>query len=136
MIQYLKLLDKEDALYDTHEKIRFQMRVHAKQAFQDLRLRIEILYGDDAPVGTMPSMTLGSMEEGEIRNFTVEFDPIGLTSGKYRVDLVLFDMDEFGTIFDEELLLPAFRIEIKETTDINWNSTNWGHVRFPDAHIE
>ena len=136
MVQHLKLLGKEDALYNTHEKIRFQMRVHAKKAFQDLRLRIEILYGDDAPVGTMPSMTLGSMAEGEIRDFTVEFDPIGLTSGKYRVDLVLFDMDEFGTVYDQELLLPAFRMEIKETTDINWNSSNWGHIRFPDAHIE
>ena len=136
MVQHLKLLGKEDALYNTHEKIRFQMRVHAKKAFQGLRLRIEILYGDDAPVGTMPSMTLGSMAEGEIRDFTVEFDPIGLTSGKYRVDLVLFDMDEFGTVYDQELLLPAFRMEIKETIDINWNSSNWGHIRFPDAHIE
>jgi len=136
MIQYLKLLGKDDALYNTHEKIRFQMRVHSKKAFEDLKLRIEILYGDDAPVGTMPSMSLGRMEEGEIRDFTVEFDPIGLTSGKYRVDLVLFDMDEFGTVYDQELLLPAFRMEIKETTDINWNSSNWGHIRFPDAHIE
>ena len=66
----------------------------------------------------------------------MELDPIGLTSGKYRVDLVLFDMDEFGTVYDQELLLPAFRVEIKETTDINWNSTNWGHIRFPDARVE
>lgn len=136
MVTYLKLPDKTDALYATGEKIRFRMRVHSKQSFKDLRLRLEVLYGDDAPVGTMPSISLGEMEEGEIRDFTVEFDPIGLTSGKYRVDLVLFDMDEFGTVYDQELLLPAFRVEIKETTDINWNSTNWGHIRFPDASVE
>jgi hypothetical protein len=136
MVTYLKLLDNKDALYATGEKIRFQMRVHSKQAFQDLRLRLEILYGDDAPVGTMPSVSLGEMAEGEIREFTVELDPLGLTSGKYRVDLVLFDMDEFGTVYDQELLLPAFRMEVKETADINWNSTNWGHIRFPDARVE
>ena len=136
MVTYLKLLDNQDALYATGEKIRFRMRVHSKQAFKDLRLRLEVLYGDDAPVGTMPSVSLGEMAEGEIREFTVELDPIGLTSGKYRVDLVLFDMDEFGTVYDQELLLPAFRVEIKETTDINWNSTNWGHIRFPDARVE
>lgn len=136
MVTYLKLLDSTDALYSTGEKIRFRMRVHSKQAFKDLRLRLEVLYGDDAPVGTMPSVSLGEMAEGEIRDFTVAFDPIGLTSGKYRVDLVLFDMDEFGTVYDQELLLPAFRVEIKETTDINWNSTNWGHIRFPDARVE
>ena len=136
MVNYLKLLDTEDALYATGEKIRFLMRVHSKQAFKDLRLRLEVLYGDDAPVGTMPSVSLGEMAEGEIREFTVELDPIGLTSGKYRVDLVLFDMDEFGTVYDQELLLPAFRVEVKETTDINWNSNNWGHIRFPDAVVE
>ena len=136
MVTYLKLLENQDALYATGEKIRFLMRVHSKQMFKDLRLRLEILYGDDAPVGTMPSISLGEMAEGEVREFTVEFDPIGLTSGKYRVDLVLFDMDEFGTVYDQELLLPAFRVEIKETTDINWNSTNWGHIRFPDATVE
>jgi hypothetical protein len=129
-------LDKKDVLYATGEKIRFQMRVHSKQSFKDLRLRLEVLYGDDAPVGAMPSVSLGEMAEGEIRDFTVEFDPNGLTTGKYRVDLVLFDMDEFGTVYDQELLLPAFRVEIKETTDINWNTSNWGRIRFPDASIK
>ena len=136
MVQYLKLLDKKDALYNTGEKIRFMARIHAKQAFDDLRMRIEVLYGDDAPVGAMPSVSLGKMAENEIRDFTVEFDPNGLTTGKYRVDLVLFDMDEFGTIYDQELLLPAFRVEIEETKDINWNTTNWGRIRFPDAKVE
>ena len=136
MVTYLKLLDKADALYATGEKIRFQMRVHSKQSFKDLRLRLEVLYGDDAPVGAMPSVSLGEMAEGEIRDFAVEFDPNGLTTGKYRVDLVLFDMDEFGAVYDQELLLPAFRVEIKETTDINWNPTNWGRIRFPDASVK
>ena len=136
MIRYLKLLGKEDALYTTGEEVRFRIRVEAKKAFADLRLRIEILYGDDAPVGTMPSISLGALEQGEIREYDVSLNPIGLTSGRYRVDLVLFDMDEFGTVYDEDLLLPAFRMEVQETADINWNSTNWGHIRFPDAHVE
>lgn len=136
VITYLKLCGKEDALYYTNEKIKFMIRIHTRMAFSDLRLRVEVLYGDDAPVGTMPSMSLGELGESETREFYVEFDPIGLTSGKYRVDLILFEMDEFGAIYDHELLLPAFRVEIKETTDINWNSRNWGHIRFPDVLVE
>ncbi len=135
-ITYLELCGKEDALYATGEKIRFRIRVHARKAFSDLRLRIEVLFGDDAPVGTMPSISLGRLQEGQVQDFTIGFDPIGLTTGRYRVDLVLFDMDEFGTVYDQELLLPAFRVEMKETTDINWNATNWGHIRFPDAMVE
>lgn len=136
MVEYLRLLDKEDAFYHSGEKIRFLMRVRTKKAFDDLCLRLEILYGDDAPVGTMPSVSLGKLEENEVREYTVELDPLGLTTGRYRVDLVLFDVDEFGMIYDEELLLPAFRLEKEEEKDINWNTANWGRIRFPDAEVE
>ncbi|MGM9549252.1 MAG: polysaccharide ABC transporter ATP-binding protein [Faecousia sp.] len=135
-IHYLRLPDKEAALYATGEMIRFQIRVHTHQAFSDLRLRIEVLYGDDAPVGTIPNMPLGELEADRDYEFHVEFNPIGLTAGRYRVDLVLFDMDEFGTVYDQELILPAFRMEVMESADINWNATNWGHIRFPDARVD
>jgi len=134
-IRHLKLLGKTEALYATSETIRFQLDVAAEQDFQDLRLRIELLYGDDVPVGAIPSLSLGPMAKGGAHSFQVEFDPIGLTGGKYRVDLVLFEMDEFGLIFDHDLILPAFRMEISETKDINWNASNWGHIRFPDAAV-
>lgn len=134
-IEYLRICNKDDALFSTNEKIRFLLRIHSKQSFENLKLRIEVLCGDDAPVGTMPIAYLGAFHAGETREIFVEFDPAGLTCGKYRVDLVLFDMNEFGMVFDHDLLLPAFRIEVKEDTDINWNSANWGHIRFPNAHV-
>lgn len=134
-IEYLRICNKDDALFSTNEKIHFLLRIHSKQSFENLKLRIEVLCGDDAPVGTMPIAYLGAFHAGETREIFVEFDPAGLTCGKYRVDLVLFDMNEFGMVFDHDLLLPAFRIEVKEDTDINWNSANWGHIRFPNAHV-
>lgn len=134
-IEYLRICNKDDALFSTNEKIRFLLRIHSKQSFENLKLRIEVLCGDDSPVGTMPIAYLGAFHAEETREIFVEFDPVGLTCGKYRVDLVLFDMNEFGMVFDHDLLLPAFRIEVKEDTDINWNSANWGHIRFPNAHV-
>ena len=134
-IEYLKICNKQDVLYSSKEKIHFFLRVHSKQEFTNLRLRIEVLYGDDVPVGSMPNFSLGAFRVDETREFFVDFDPIGLTIGKYRIDLVLFTMDEVGMIFDQELLLPAFRIEVKEDPDINWNSKNWGHIRFPDVIV-
>jgi hypothetical protein len=66
----------------------------------------------------------------------VEVDPVCLTTGKYRVDLVLFEIDEYGNSYDEELLLPAFFFEVQAKEDIVWNSSNWGHIRFPEATVE
>lgn len=134
-INRLRLLKKELALYETGEPIRYQIQVEAKKSFADLRLRMEILYGGDSPVGTVPSLSLGALREGEIRDYIVDFDAAGLTLGKYRVDLVLFEIDEFGNSYDQELLLPAFRMEVLGMEDIVWNAKSWGHFRFQDAAI-
>jgi lipopolysaccharide transport system ATP-binding protein len=135
-ITYLKLMDKDLAYYTTGEKVRMKIRVHTKKEYADLRLRFELRYSDDSPVGTMPSVSLGKCLENHDQEFFVEVDPISLTGGKYRVDLVLFEIDEFGNSYDEELLLPAFFFEVQAKEDIVWNSSNWGHIRFPDATIE
>lgn len=135
-IHYLKLLDKDFALYRSGEKLRMKLRVHTKKAFKDLRLRIELRYSDDTPVGTMPMVQLGSCGADQDSEYIVEFNPAGLTNGKYRVDLVLFEMDDVGNSYDEELLLPAFFFEIQDNEDIVWNQSNWGHVRFPEAKVQ
>jgi len=66
----------------------------------------------------------------------LELASVNLTSGKYRMDMVLFQIDEFGNSFDEELLLPAFFFEVQEREDIVWNPNSWGHIRFPDVTVE
>ncbi len=135
-ITYLKLLGKDLAMYATGEKLRMKLRVATKKAYSDLRLRIELRYSDDTPVGTMPNVSLGRCGEGEETEYIVEFDPAGLTNGKFRVDLVLFEIDEFGNSYDQELLLPAFFFEVQANEDIVWNQSNWGHIRFPEASVQ
>ena len=134
-ITYLKMLDKETACYADGEKIRLQLRVETRRSYEDLRLRFELRYSDDTPVGTMPSVSLGKCRENQEQEYIVEIDPTILTNGKYRVDLVLFETDEFGNSFDEELLLPACYFEVQAREEIVWNSSNWGHVRFPQAQV-
>ena len=135
-ITYLKLLDKDFALYRIGEHLRMQLRVHSNKAFKDLRLRLELRYSDDTPVGTMPMVSLGHVGENQDTEFLVDFDTSSLTNGKFRVDTVLFEMDDVGNSYDEELLLPAFFFEVQDSEDIVWNQTNWGHVRFPEAKVQ
>ena len=135
-ITYLKLLDKDFALYKIGEHLKMKLRIHSNKAFQDLRLRLELRYSDDTPVGTMPMVSLGHVGENEDTEFIVDFDTSNLTNGKFRVDTVLFEIDDVGNSYDEELLLPAFFFEVQDSEDIVWNQTTWGHIRFPEAKVE
>lgn len=134
-ITYLELLGKETALYTPGEEMKLRIQVETKKFFPNLHLRIEVRYNDDTPVGTMPISDLGECKKNSKQNYFVSFTPTGLANGKYRVDLVLFDMDDFGNSFDQELLLPAFYFEVNGETDVVWNQNNWGHVRFPEALV-
>ena len=104
--------------------------IDAMRDFENLNLRIELRYSDDSPVGTFPQIPLGAFCSGQRREFLVDADPIGLTEGTYRVDMVLFEKNEYGTSFDKDLLLPAFYLKVQEHPDIVWNMTSWGHICF------
>lgn len=131
----LHLLDKTSAIYETGEPLKFELDVQARQDFKHLRFRWELRYADDVPVGTVPDIDLGEMRKGEQKTFRMQFDTSWLTRGKYKVYLVLFEMNEFGTCMDHDLLLPAFSFEIQDKNAILWNVNAWGHIRLPDIQI-
>ncbi len=134
-VTYLKLLEKERAMYEAGESMKFLLRIETSRNYANLRLRLEVRYGDETPVATMPNVLLGQFKAGVCRDIIAELAPVGLTSGKYRVDLVLFELDDVGNTYDQELLTPACMFELQAKEDIVWNNNTWGHVRFPDARI-
>jgi lipopolysaccharide transport system ATP-binding protein len=135
-LEYLKLLNKELPIYKTNETIRFLFRFKTTRPFSNLKLRLELRYGNDVPVGTVPFIPLGDLSIPGTHEFTIKFTPEGVTPGKYSVSMVLFEFDEFGETHDHELLVPAFYFEIRNDEEIVWDQTYWGHIRFDNAVIE
>lgn len=131
----LRLLEKTSAVYHTGEPIKFELSVLSRQNFAHLRFRFELRFADDVPVGTVPDVDLGAMSMGEQKVFQMQFDTTWLTRGKYKVYLVLFEMNEFGTCMDHDLILPAFSFEVEDNNTIIWNLNAWGHIRLPDIEI-
>ncbi len=136
VLPYMKLLDKEKAEYDMGEPLRFMMRVEPKINCANLRLRMEFKYRDETPVATMPCVCLGPCQAGQPQEFKVELAMPGLTCGKYRAVIVLYEMDEFGNSFDHETLAPAFVFEITGREELVWDNAYWGHVCLPEAKVE
>ena len=135
-ILHLSLKEKQDAIYKTGEPLAFDVEILARRDFNHLRFRFELRYGDDVPVGTVPDLDLGAVGEGERNIYRMTFDTRQLTRGKYKVYLVLFERNEFGTCQDHDLVLPAFYFEIQDGGEITWNASQWGHVRFGDMPVE
>lgn len=134
-INYLKLVGKEKPIYAINEPIEFDVVVETRNIFERLNLRLELAYGDDSPVGTVPMLQLGCIKVGKKQTFSIVFNPEGLTVGKYRVNAVLFEIDEFGNSHDLDLLLPAFRFEVQGDDEIVWNHQAWGHIKFLKASV-
>ena len=132
----LSLVGKESAIYGPGEHIVYELTVETAREINDLRYRLELIYSDDIPVGTVPNISLGGMKAGERKTFTLTFDPIYLTRGKYRADMVLFEIDDFGNSFDQDVVVSTFVFAIEEDNGVVWNTNNWGHVRFPDIKVQ
>ena len=135
-LTYLKLLGKDQAIYSPGETMRLQIRVETKREYEDLHFRFELRYEDETPIGAMPGVSLGAFADGDSRTFQIEVNPAVVANGRYRVDIVLFEKDDIGHSFDQELMLPAFRFEMQGAEDIIWDHRNWGHVRFPSAAVK
>ena len=131
----LEIPQKQAAIYEIGEPLVFDLRILSRESFEHLRFRFELRYADDTPVGTIPDMDLGTIEAGEERNYRMTFDTKMLTRGKYKVFLVLFERNEFGTCMDHDLVLPAFYFEIQDGGEITWNVNQWGHVCFQEMAI-
>ena len=136
LLRHIKLHKKESAIFRAGEPICFDMQIIAKKAFEDLRLRLELRYADDVPIGTAPSLSLGAIGAGEQGEYTVEFDAAFLTTGKYRMDIVLFEIDEFGNSFDQEIMTPAFVFSVQDDEKIVWNQYTWGHIQFHNVKVK
>lgn len=55
-------------------------------------------------------MLLGAFQPGESRDFEIEVTPVDVANGQYRADIVLFEKDEFGNSFDQELIFARISV--------------------------
>ena len=134
-LQSLRFLNSDSACFRNTEPLEFEIEVKTKKEIPMLHLRLEFLFGDDLPVGTAPDLALGEMHTDETKGFTITFDPSLLTRGKYKMNIVLFQIDEYGNSFDEDLILPACCFSIEDDLEIVWNQSSWGHICFSNVTV-
>lgn len=135
-ILWLHLDNREKPLYDIGDNLVFDMAVWSGKCIENLCFRFELWCADETPVGTAYGLELGKMNKNEKHIFRIKFDATQLVRGKYQVNLILYEEDNFGTPIDYDILLPAFYFELIDSADVFWNDKAWGHIRLPKLICE
>lgn len=132
---HLKLINKDFAVYRTGEDIRFKLKIKANSSLNQVKIRFEVRFHDDTPIGTAQG-DLGSIIAGDEREYSLSFQTVGLTRGKYKTLLVLHGENEYGAYEDYDAIWPTFFFEIEDNININWNTRMWGHIQFPNLQLK
>ena len=135
-ITHLTLLDKESAVYEVGECIKMSMDIKAYERLSDISLRIEMRSLSGYSVGISMITDFATIEKDETAHFDFDMNLQGIVTGEYAVCLVLYVANESGAFVDIDAIFPAFIFEVRDSKNslkIDWNHSNWGYVKFPDA---
>ena len=135
---HLSLLGKDKPIYQMKEKIKFKLDINAYENLSNVSIRLEIRTYDESSVGASILQNFSSLSVGE-NKYVLTLNPSGLIPGKYSALLVLYQVNELGTYDDIDAIFPTFQFEITSpemSTEINWNASHWGKIRFDDLKLE
>lgn len=126
----------DDCSFRSNDVVEFDLSWESNIKYEDLRLRIEVLYSDNTPAGmTFTAPFNVPFVNQEIRN-TFALNLTGLAPGKYTAIFVLFQMNDRGTYSDIDRVEDALNFEVlKDESDkryINWTHRWWGHIELPE----
>ena len=137
-ITYLRLCNKNNAVYEFNEPIRIMMTIQAKEDLRNISIRVEMRSLSGYSVGITSIQHFASIGKGLSKDFFFDMHLDGLVTGEYAVCLVLYEVSETGKFADLDAVFPAFIFEVQDTLNqmkIEWNHNNWGFVRFPDMEL-
>lgn len=136
-MHYVRLLNKDTAVYDLDELVKFDLMIRAKEKVNSASLRFEVRAADESSVGTAFALNFGELLLGE-NQIQFEMDTVGLVPGKYNIVLGLFEVNEMGAYNDIDVVEKAMGFEIvdnKEGLGVNWLGGYWGHLKLNDLHV-
>lgn len=137
-MEHVSLVGKTEPIYDFNEDIVFNLKVNARKAVEHPCIRLEVRNSDDSSVGASYVHTIPSMEEGKDYILQLKFKNHRLVEGKYKVLLVLYEVNEFGTYDDLDAVMPGFVFEVVDFNNqikLDWNHRTWGRVNYEEMEV-
>ena len=138
-IEELQIIDREQSECEYGEHIRMMIVCSTSREWKKVCFRFEIQYQDGDILGTMLSENSVDFEASNSTRVLIEFDASHLVPGRYRIDIVAYVFNEFGSELFLDGVYPGFMLEVKNGNNsenkLNWNHKFWGHTRLHDIKI-
>ena len=139
VISSLQVDDGKDPFCDYGEKLSFVLECQAKTIYQDVFFRFEIQFQDGMKVGTMFSNTGTVIKQGN-NSIHMIMDSNHLAPGRYKVDIIAYQYNEYGKEHFLDGVYPGMILEISETLNeenkLVWLHRFWGHVHLENVIID
>lgn len=132
-ITEFELVNKEEAVYFSNEKLIYRFAWEAFSNLSDLRVYLAIKDMDDGQtVGMAQSDSFGDVKKGQKGITTFSFDISNLIEGKYYFEVDVYTQNEFGVHLSYDHPRQTIVFQVMQEADlvsINWQKKYWGKVR-------
>ena len=138
-LERVTLVDKTEPVYEFNEDLVFNLKINARREVSNPCIRLEIRNSDDTPVGASYLHGLPVMGAGEDCIYQLCLRNNRLVQGKYKVLLVLYEVNEFGTYNDLDAVWPAFNFEVIDSSSqikLNWDNYSWGRINYEEMELK
>ncbi len=119
-------------------RIPMKLKAMANGEFKNMGIRFEIVASDNTVAGAAFTDGFFEAKEGDILYIEFEFNTENIAPGRYRVDMLAYEANEFGTQDFVDKVEGAFVLALEKAEDavVEWLPQWWGHTRFNDAAVK
>ena len=133
-INEVEFLDTEDG--KVTNEVKFRVNFTCGKDVDDVRARAEIRSAENFTVGTAPSETLFThLKAGKNYNAVISASLPDLMPGRFSIDLLFYNENEFGNTITLDRIENALSFEISEAKILRWVSKDRGYIKFPDMNL-
>ena len=118
------------------DRIKLKIRWEADSIVEGICLRFEVRGTDGTRIGTACCFGIDTQKNRRNGEATVVLDASSLVPGRYTSAFTLFTRNAFGSNMNLDCVRGLDFELIGGNSDIVWNKSKWGSVRFPNMTLE
>ncbi|MBO5166217.1 MAG: ABC transporter ATP-binding protein [Lachnospiraceae bacterium] len=135
----LEVLDTQNSVFEMDSKLRFKLTYFTEFDDLELHIRISFQYADGSPVTMIMTEKPFRSHKDREESVIFEVDTKKIVPGKYTMNIILYEINQFGTYRNCDGVKDAYCFEIAKNPqrmkNIEWSHRYWGHVMMDAVEI-